>query len=226
MSRGRGSKIVVGVISAIVLLLVLTQLFVPGIAAQQIKKQVDKYGTVESVSVHAFPAIELAWKAGSATVKIKTITVTPKQAVELLEETKKIDELDMYMKNLTLKVPEEGAKPVTLNVNTVKVHKNGNAIFAHASIPNAQLKNALPGGFEAAPVENKEGKFELSLKGGFLEGTDKAIVDGHNGKIQAEIAETGGESLTLFSDHRVSVGAIRASLAGAETKLTLAAKLR
>jgi hypothetical protein len=223
MQRGRGLKIVVGVLGAIVVLLVLAQLLLPGIAAQQVKKKVSKYGTVESVTVHAFPAIELAWHEGSATVKIKNITVTPKQAVELLEETKKLKDLDMYMKKLTLKVPQEGGETTTLSANSVKVYKRGNAIAAQAAFPNAQLKNALPGGFEATPVEDREGKFELALKGGFLEGTQHAIIDGQKGKIQAEI---GGESLVLFSDHRVSVGAIHAKVAPSVTRVTLAAALR
>ncbi len=226
MHRGRASSILIGIVVVVVAILVLAQIFVPGIAAKEIRKEVDKYGVVESVSVHAFPAIELAWKAGSATVKIKRITVTENQAIKLLEETKKIKDLDMYMKNLTLKVAEAGTT-VTLTGTAVKVYKRGNAITAQMNFADSQLKSALPGGFEATPVANAQGKFELKLKGGFLVGgSESAIIDGVKGKIVAEIAESGGESLALFEKPEVSVGNITASVLPGYVLVKLSATLR
>jgi hypothetical protein len=224
----RGRRIAIWVAVGVVAILVLAQIIVPGIAAKEIRKEVGKYGVVESVSVHAFPAIELAWKAGSATVKIKTITVTPNQAVNLLEETKKINNLDMYMKSLKVNVPAStGGEASAISLEAVTVHKNGSNIAAQATIEASQLSKALPGGFEATPIANGQGKFELALKGGFLaSGTQDAVVDGHDGKIVVEPSGQPNETLVVFSDKRVSVGAIHARVTPPTTTLTLSAQLR
>lgn len=54
---------VLGVVALVVAVVVLgvAQLVLPGIAAQRIRSQLDRYGHVRSVSVSAFPAIELLW---------------------------------------------------------------------------------------------------------------------------------------------------------------------
>ena len=43
------------------LVLVLAQLFLPRIAASRIASRVGRYGTVQSVSVKAWPAVKLLW---------------------------------------------------------------------------------------------------------------------------------------------------------------------
>ena len=53
--------ILIGAGGTVVLVLVLAQLFLPGIAAQHIRDQLSAHGTVEHVEVDAFPAIELLW---------------------------------------------------------------------------------------------------------------------------------------------------------------------
>ena len=57
----KAGRIAAGLAGAIALVLVLAQLLLPGIAASRISSRVGKYGTVESVSVSAWPAIELLW---------------------------------------------------------------------------------------------------------------------------------------------------------------------
>lgn len=226
----RGRRIAIGVVLGVVALLVLAQLFLPSIAAQKVKEKVEKYGVVESASVKAFPAIELLWgHADSATVHIKRIAVTPTQAVNLLEETKNVAKLDMYMKSLKINVPASsgGGEAGAISIKAVTVHKNGSSIGAQAMIEASQLSKALPGGFEATPIANKGSKFELALKGGFLAGgTQDAVVDGHEGKIVVEPSGQPSETLVIFSDKRVSVGAIHASVHPPTTTLTLSAQLR
>jgi hypothetical protein len=227
MRGGRAFKVVVGAVSVIVLILVLAQIFLPGIAAEKLEEKVERYGKVISASVKAFPAIELAWKkADSANVKISTITVTPRQAVDLLEEAKGVDKLDMTMKGLTISEPQSGGPPVRISLSGVVVHKKGSAITGTGELANAQLAKALPGGFEATAVPNGQGKLELKLKGGFIfSGSEKAFIDGHKGKIIAEFAESPGESIELFSDRRVFVGPIGASVHSQSTSLSLSATL-
>jgi hypothetical protein len=52
---------VVAVAGVILLVLVVGQLVLPGIAEQRLRDRLSRSGDVLSVDVHAFPAIELLW---------------------------------------------------------------------------------------------------------------------------------------------------------------------
>ena len=47
---------------AIVVVLIVAQLVLPGIAAQRIRDRLSRSGTVLGVQVDAFPAIKLLWR--------------------------------------------------------------------------------------------------------------------------------------------------------------------
>ena len=67
-----------GTVVLAVVLLGVAQLVLPGIAAQRIRTQLDRYGQVQSISVSAFPAIELLWHhADSVTVDLATVDAAP-----------------------------------------------------------------------------------------------------------------------------------------------------
>ena len=62
---------VLATVGVVLLLLVVAQLALPGIAAQRIRDQLGPSGQVTSVDVSAFPAIELLWhQADSVTVHL------------------------------------------------------------------------------------------------------------------------------------------------------------
>src|SRR5580658_6090295 len=59
------------VAALVVLLLIAAQLFLPGIAAHDLRDRLSRSGRVLSVSVSAFPAIELLWhRAGTVDVRM------------------------------------------------------------------------------------------------------------------------------------------------------------
>ena len=58
---GRGGQIAAGVAGAVVLVLALAQLILPRVAASRISSRIGRYGKVQSVSVSAWPAVELLW---------------------------------------------------------------------------------------------------------------------------------------------------------------------
>ena len=63
--------IALGVVGVVLLVLLIAQLVLPGIAANRLRDQLSKSGTVLSVKVSAFPAIELLWgQAGSVVVRM------------------------------------------------------------------------------------------------------------------------------------------------------------
>ena len=54
---------------------------------QVVRARVEKYGTVKSVNVKAWPAVELLWgKADSVKVRAGSLKLSPAQTVELLGE--------------------------------------------------------------------------------------------------------------------------------------------
>src|SRR6202167_5595047 len=70
------------------LLVVLAQVFLPALAAQRVRDRVARYGTVRSVSVSAFPAVELLWgKADSVRVSAAKLSVPSGQIASLLWES-------------------------------------------------------------------------------------------------------------------------------------------
>jgi len=85
----RAWRIGAALLGAVVLALVLTQLFLPKIAASRIASHLRKYGTVHSVSVSAWPALELLWRhADSVTVRAGSLRMTPDQTGKLLGEAR------------------------------------------------------------------------------------------------------------------------------------------
>ena len=57
MRVGRAGRIGALLAGVVVLVLVLAQLFLPGIAASMIRARIEKYGTVRGVTVKAWPFI-------------------------------------------------------------------------------------------------------------------------------------------------------------------------
>src|ERR1700744_6371364 len=92
----RGVQIVLWFVGVLVVLLGLAQLFLPKLAASRISSRIGKYGSVDSVHVSAFPAIELLWKhADSVRVHATHLHMSPAQTGKLLEEAGAANRLDV-----------------------------------------------------------------------------------------------------------------------------------
>ena len=82
--------------AAVVVLLALAQLLLPRIAESRIRSRLDRYGTVHSVHVSAWPAIELLWgDADSAKVQAGTLALSTARATTLLHEAKGISNISL-----------------------------------------------------------------------------------------------------------------------------------
>ena len=82
MRRGGGGprrlRIALLAAAGVLLLLGLAQLLLPRIASSTISSRVGRYGKVESVSVSAWPAVELLWgSADSVRVKARRLSLSP-----------------------------------------------------------------------------------------------------------------------------------------------------
>ena len=120
MRVGRAGRIAAWLAGAIVLVLVLAQLFLPGIAASRIRSRVERYGTVKSVTVKAWPAVELLWgKAESVDVKAGSLRLSTAQTAKLLGEARGVQ---------SMRVTAESVKEGPLQLNDASLQKHGDAL--------------------------------------------------------------------------------------------------
>jgi hypothetical protein len=205
------------VLGAIVLLLVAAQIFLPGIAAQKARERVARYGTVRSAHVKAFPAIELLWgQADSATVKAGSLHMTTTQAADLLASTRGIKNMDLSVETLAVK-DQLTVKPLV--VRDVNLQKRGGQFDAQAQLRAGDLRAALDGSLEVQPVASGGGDIEVQASGGLfgVQASVRALVGPQEGKLVAQpqgFPLAGLARLTLFSDPRVFVEGVGASVAG------------
>jgi hypothetical protein len=169
---------------------------------------VERYGTVHSVHVSAFPSIELLWgKAGSVSVSAGTLTLTPSQIASLLWEAHTVDSLTVVAQGAVLRVPQ---LPRGLAVSDVRMEKRGPSVAASATLTQAQLEAALPSGFRVQPTASGEGEVEVRASGGLfgLQASLNVLVRASEGALIAEprgLPFGGIASVTLFSDPHLKV---------------------
>ncbi|MGD0454480.1 MAG: LmeA family phospholipid-binding protein [Solirubrobacteraceae bacterium] len=222
---GRGGRIAVGLVVAVVLVLLLAQLILPRLAASRISSQVGRYGRVLSVSVSAWPALELLWgHADSVRVKAKSLALSPAQVASLLWEAQGTASMDVSVESVRL-----GA----LHVSDASLHKRGAALSAQAVASEADAKAALPMGFGVRLLRSEGGEVEVQATGALfgVGASVNAVAVASDGRLVAHplgfLIE--GLQLTLFSEPHVYVEGVGASVQSAQPlsyRLTMSASLR
>jgi hypothetical protein len=211
MRRGGGGSKAVRValwsIGVLVVLLGLSQVFLPKIAAGRISDRIGKYGSVERVHVSAWPAVELLWKhADSVEVKATRLRVSPAQTSKLLQEASGVDRMDVSVASV-----QEGP----LQLRGVSFHKRGEHMSAHAHLGNADVAAALPPGIGVQLLGSGAGKVEVRASGGLfgVGASVDAVAQADGGKLVVHPRGLLLEALelTLFSDARVYVTGVSAS---------------
>jgi hypothetical protein len=229
MWRGRGSpmnaRLGLSLLGGLIALLVIAQVVLPRVAASRIKSRVGRYGDVESASVSAWPALELLWgDAGSVRVKAKSLSLSPSQAGSLLWEARGVSSMD---------VSAERVKLGTLRLSNASLHKRGSALAGQALVSDADVKAALPAGFEARLLRSEGGEVEVEATGGLfgLDASVRAVAGASEGKLVVHPLGFLLErlQLTLFSDPHVYVEGVGASVAREQPlsyRLSMSARLR
>jgi hypothetical protein len=204
---GRAGRIAAGVVGAIVLVLVLAQVFLPQIAADEVRGRLHKYGRVQSVSVSAWPAVKLLWEnADSVTVKASDVKLSASQAAKLVWEARGAS---------SLRATVARAQLGRLRLSDISLRKRGNALSALASISEADVKAALPVGVSLQLLGSERGVVRVRASGGlFGAGASvEALAGAREGKLVARplgfLLE--GVQLTLFADRHVYVEGVSAS---------------
>jgi hypothetical protein len=225
MAMGRGGRIAAGVSAALVLALVLAQLLLPRLAVSRISSRVGRYGRVLSVSVSAWPALELLWgHVGSVRVRAVSLTLSRNQAASLLAEAKGASSMD---------VKAESVQLGKLHVTDATLSKRGDQLRAQAVVSEADAKAALPAGFGVRLLRSERGEVEVQATGALfgVGASVNAVALASGGKLIAHplgfLIE--GFQLTLFSDPRVyveGVGARELSAQPTSYRLTMSARLR
>ena len=208
------------------LALVLAQLLLPGIAANRISSRLRRYGTVHSVRVSAWPAVELLWgDAHSVNVRAGEMKLTPAQTASLLWEARGAGRLQMSASSV-----REGS----LALFDVRLSKSAGQLSAEASTTESDVRAALPPGFGVQLLRSEGGSVEVRASGRLF-GIDAdldAVAEPSGGALVVHPRAFPFEALglTLFSDPHVYVEGVGASTtsAGAQPgyRLTMTARLR
>jgi hypothetical protein len=221
----RGVRIALGSAGAVVLLLALAQLILPRLAASRISSRVGRYGRVQSVSVSAWPAVELLWgHVGSVRVRAGSLALSPAQAASLLWEARGTASMD---------VSAESVQLGSLHLSDASLSKRGSAMSAQAVASEADVKAALPPGFSVKLLRSEGGEVEVRATGALfgVGASVNAVAGASDGRLVAHPLGFLIEALqlTLFSDPRVYVEGVGASVQSEQPlsyRLTMSASLR
>ena len=205
MSRAR--RIAAVGIGVVVLLLVLTQLFLPGIAADRISSRLARYGHVRSVDVKAWPAVELLWgNADSVRVRASDLAFALPQTGHVLGEASAAHDIDMTAARVRVG---------PLELSEVSFHKRGAQLVARALATEAAVAAALPSGIHIRLLRSERGSVEVSVGGALfgIGGEIDALAQASEGKLVARPAAPllALFSLTLYENPRVHIESIGAS---------------
>jgi hypothetical protein len=207
------------VLAAVVLVLVIAQLVLPGVAAQRLRDRLSKSGQVLDVQVSAFPAIELLWhQADRVVVHMKNYRSSPGHFGSQLGDTANAGSLDASVNELDTGL-------VTLHDATLR--KRGNALTGTATVTAADLRSAVGGAIQdLQPVASGAG--QLTLQGTVLGVTADATLRAQNGAlvVQPDVPILNFVTLTVFKDPHVEVQGVGATDASGGFALSANATLK
>jgi hypothetical protein len=205
---GRRIRVVLALLAAAALILVLAQIFLPGIAASTIRSRVGRYGVVDSVSVSAWPAIKLLWgSADSVTMRASRLALTPARSAALLSEAGGTDSLDVAVASV-----QEGS----LHLSGAHLRKRGAELTGEGTMTPQDVRAALPPGVDVRLLGSSGGQVTVRVSGGLfgLGASVDAAAGPSEGRLVAHPLGLllGGLRLTLFSDRRIRVQGVAASV--------------
>lgn len=201
--------LVIGV--SAVLLLVASQVVLPRVAVQRVREKIKPYGSLDSVSVHAWPALELLWgKADAVNATAHSLALDESQAMKLAWEGRGVNEARVAVDRVALQVP---GLPAGVVLQDMVSHKQGDRISTQATITQAGLNAASPSNFRIQPLASEPGTVKVRASGSLfgLHASVEALAVAREGKLVAHpvgIPFGGFIQLTLFSDPHVSLDGV------------------
>jgi hypothetical protein len=199
--------LLVGAVVVVLIVLIVGQLVLPGIAAQRLRDQLARDGQVLSVKVSAFPAIELLWHhADRVTIRLGQYRTPAAKLGGSLRQSDSVGSLR--------------ATASEVDVGLLKLHdatlvKQGDRLLGSATVSEADLRAALPILDSVTPVASPAGQLVLqgtaSLFG--VTATVQAVVHVVAGKlvVSPNVPLGGLATITVFSNPHVAVRSAAAS---------------
>lgn len=198
--------IALGVAGVVLVVLILAQLLLPGLAADRLRDQLSKSGTVLSVKVSAFPAVELLWRhADSVVIRMARYEAGASEIGNMLGGAADVGTLDISAQEL---------KSGLLTVRDARLRKQGNELIGTAVVRQADLRSAVPFLDNVQPVASSGGQLILrgtaSLLG--LNASIDAVVAARDGAlvVAPNVPFGGIATLTLLNDPHVRVQSVSA----------------
>jgi len=212
--------IAIGVAGTVLLVLVLAQLFLPGIAAQQLRDRLSKNGKVLDVEVSAFPAIELLWHdADRVVVRMENYRSSTGHLSSLLDEAGGVG---------TLQASASELQSGLLTLRNATLSKHGDALTGTATVSESDLRTALPILDNVEPIASGNGQLTLRGTGTILgvTATVDATVAAQDGNlvVAPDVPLLG--TFTLFSDPHVLIQGVSATSASGGFAVSARARLQ
>jgi hypothetical protein len=223
-----GTRVAFAVVVAVVLLLVLAQIFLPLAAERVLRDRIKPYGALQSVSISAWPAVQLLWgKADSASATAGSLHMTTAQMSKLVWESRGVHDLNFTARRFAVKVP---GLPNDLVLRDLTTRKHGSSMSMHATLTQADLTAALPSGVAVQPVASGGGQVEMHVTGALfgLQASINALARPLEGRLVAEprgLPFGGFTTVTLFEDSHLKVEALGVTV-NSEQPLTYGVSLR
>jgi hypothetical protein len=191
----------------VLLVLVVAQLLLPGIAAQELRSELEQSGTVLEVKVSSFPAIKLLWhRADSVAVRMGTYRSGASHLGDTLGSAGDAHSLDASVQELFV-------GPVTLSNATLR--KRGSELTGSATVTQANLRSAVFFLDNVEPIASDNGRLTLRGTASFLglHATVDATVSATDGAlVVAPNTPLGGfAGITLFDNPHVQVTSVSAT---------------
>jgi hypothetical protein len=199
---------VLAVAGLVVVVLVVAQLVLPGIATQRLRDRLARSGRVLEVKISAFPAIELLWhRADSVVVRMASYrAASPATLPRTLDQAGKVGSL-----RASAQVFRDGL----LTLHDASLVKQDNRLHGSASVTESDLRTAVPFLTSLTPVASGDGR--LTLRGTAtvlgISATVDATVLAQDGKlvVTPDVPFGGLATITVFSDPRIKVQGVSAT---------------
>lgn len=195
------------VLAAVVVILAIAQVALPGLAATRLRERLARSGQVLSVTVAAFPAIELLWStADRVTVRLGRYRSTPGGLGRLLAESGSVDRVTASARELDTGL---------LTLRDATLQKSGPVLTGSARVTQADLRAAFPILDSVTPVASPQGT--LTLRGtatllGVTASVD-ATVQAQDGAlvVNPDVPFGALATIRVFADPRVRVQSVSAA---------------
>ncbi len=196
-----------GIAAVVLLVLVVAQVVLPGIAEQRLRDGLAHSGTVLEVKVEAFPAIELLWhQADHVVVRMGSYHSSTGDLGSALARTSDAGSLDASASEVHAGL---------LTLRDAALHKRGDTLTGTARVTETDLRAAVPFLDNVQPLASAGGVLTLrgtaSLLG--VTATADATVAPVNGRllVQPDVPFGGLVTVTLFNNPHVEVTSLSAA---------------